>query len=405
MKLIVDLLYVGIDIGKFHHEACLLTPDGKVRQRLRIANTRSDFDRLWETVADQGVDTVVWGMEATGHYWLAIYAALTRRGATVKVINPLQSDSLRKLYIRVTKTDPKDSFIVADLLRIGRYTETVVPPETTLALRDLSRLRVEFVESLGTLKRQAHAVMDRIFPEWTRLWVSKPWGTTARAVLTAYPTPQQLAQSDTEELTALLVSHSRGRLGREFAETLKQTAEQSFGVTYGLDAATLSMRLLMDQMTFLESQIHDLDRHLESLMESHALILSIPGIGPTLGATILGEIGDIHRFTQSKKLKAYAGLDASVHKSGEFEGTQTRLSKRGSPYLRRAIWLAAFTARQRDPGFQAYYEAKRARGKHPNQALGAVAGKLCQVIWAVLTHDRPYDPTQILPAPGPATAD
>lgn len=128
MKLIVDLLYVGIDIGKFHHEACLLTPDGQVRRRLRIANTRSDVDRLWETVADQSVDTVVWGMEATGHYWLALYAALTRRGATVKVINPLQSDSLRKLYIRVTKTDPKDSFIVADLLRIGRYTETVVPP-------------------------------------------------------------------------------------------------------------------------------------------------------------------------------------------------------------------------------------------------------------------------------------
>lgn len=359
--------------------------------------TPESVDRLLGAVTDVGASEVLYGLEATGHYWLALYAALTDRGARVKVINPIQSDSLRNLYIRVTKTDAKDAFVIAEVLRIGRYTETVVPDETVLALRDLSRLRVEFTVTLGSLKRQAHAVMDRIFPEWSRLW-SNPWGTTARAVLSAYPTPAALAAADPGALTDLIREASHGRLGAETVMRLQNTAQRSFGVTYGLDAAGLSMHLLMEQMAFLEQQIQTLDERLATLIPQDTPLLTVPGIGPTLAAAILGEIGDITRFASGKKLKAYAGLDASVHQSGEFQRTWTRISKRGSPYLRRALWLAAFAARLHDPGFRAYYEAKRAQGKHPNQALGAVAGKLCMMLWAILTRNVPYDPAHALPS-------
>lgn len=151
-------------------------------------------------------------------------------------------------------------------------------------------------------------------------------------------------------------------------------------------------------MTLVETPIAQIDDRLAELMQAYPLILSVPGMGPTWGAAILGEIGNIHRFASGKKLKAYAGLDASVHQSREFHGTRTHLSKRGSPSLRRALWLAAHLARRFDPTFQAYYDAKRAQGKHPNQALGAVVGKLCHVLWAVLTHETPYDPTHLRPS-------
>ncbi len=128
------------------------------------------------------------------------------------------------------------------------------------------------------------------------------------------------------------------------------------------------------------------------------------GHWPTLVAAILGEVGDITRFASGKKLKAYAGLDARVHPSGAFRWTRTRLSKREAPYLRRAFGLAAFAARNHDPGFRAPYEAKRAPGKHPNQALGAVAGKLCMVLWAILSPATPYDLTQLLPSPSVETS-
>lgn len=390
-------LFVGIDIGKYHHDVSLVSAEGKVLRHFRMDNTPESVEQLLTAVTAVGAAEVLYGLEATGHYWLALYAALTDRGATVKVINPIQSDSLRNLYIRVTKTDAKDSFLIADLLRIGRYSETVVPEETVLALRDLSRLRVEFAVSLASLKRRTHAVMDRIFPEWNRLW-SNPWGPTARAVWTAYPTPAKLAAADVQSLTTVVRDASHGRLGADTVAALRTAAQRSFGVTYGLDAATFSVGLLLEQMAFIQAQIATIDERLEALVPEDTPILSVPGIGPTLAAAILGEVGDIPRFASGKKLKAYVGLDARVHQSGEFRGTRTRLSKRGSPYLRRALWLAAFAARNHDPGFRAYYEAKRAQGKHPNQALGAVAGKLCMVLWAILSRATPYDPTQLLPS-------
>ncbi len=143
-------------------------------------------------------------------------------------------------------------------------------------------------------------------------------------------------------------------------------------------------------------QVKQLDEAITGLMQEHQLILSVPGVGPILGAAILGEIGDIGRFENAKKLRAYAGLDATVYQSGIFEGSRARLSKRGSPYLRRALWLAAGTVRLHDPVLKSYYERLIARGKHPKQAQAAVASKLCSIIFAVLSKNQPYDPDHLM---------
>ncbi|MCY0880245.1 MAG: transposase [Firmicutes bacterium] len=134
------------------------------------------------------------------------------------------------------------------------------------------------------------------------------------------------------------------------------------------------------------------DRTAALIIPQDTPLLTGPGMGPTLAAAILGDIGDITRFASGMKLKADASLDASVHQSGEFQRTRTRISQRGSPYWRRALWLAAFAPRLHDPGFRAFYEAKRAQGKHPNQALGAVASQWRLVLWAILTRNVPDDP-------------
>lgn len=120
--------------------------------------------------------------------------------------------------------------------------------------------------------------------------------------------------------------------------------------------------------------------------------MTIPGIGPVLAAAILGEIGDISRFPTGAKLVAYAGIDPTVRQSGQFNGTRNRMSKRGSPHLRRAIWLAASTATTYNPILRDFYEQKRAEGKHPMAATGAVARKLTYIIHAVLRDRKPYEP-------------
>jgi transposase len=85
---------------------------------------------------------VVFGMEATGHYWLSLYSFLIERDFTVYVINPIQSDGLRNLYIRKSKNDLKDSFIIAEIIRFGRFTDTQLADENTLALKQLCRYRL-----------------------------------------------------------------------------------------------------------------------------------------------------------------------------------------------------------------------------------------------------------------------
>lgn len=121
-------------------------------------------------------------------------------------------------------------------------------------------------------------------------------------------------------------------------------------------------------------------------------ITTVPGIGDINGAVILGEIGDISRFSNASKLAAYAGIDASVSQSGDFQSSNNRMSKRGSPYLRKALFQAALVAAFHDPVFSAFYQKKRSEGKHHLTAIGAVARKLCNTIFAVLKYNTPYIP-------------
>jgi len=391
----VSVIYVGIDVGKRKHEASFIEESGKqLGSPVVFDNSPQGVEKLLRRVASFKAAKIVYGLEATGHYWLPLYAYLSAAGCTVKVINPIQSDSLRNLYIRVTKNDRKDSFLVAEVLRFGRFTETKVPDEPLVQLRELSRLRVELMQTVGDIKRRILGILDRIFPEFPGCF-GNAFGQAAIKVLKSYPNPEQLANADLNELAELLKESSQGRFSFDKARLLKERAANSFGLRCGLDAFTLELRLLLEQLEFIMGQVKQLDKAITNLMQEHQLILSVPGVGPVLGAAILGEIGDISRFENAKKLRAYAGLDATVYQSGAFAGSCARLSKRGSPYLRRALWLAAGVARLHDPVLKAYYERLIARGKHPKQAQAAVASKLCGIIFAVLSKNQPYDPNHL----------
>ena len=121
-------------------------------------------------------------------------------------------------------------------------------------------------------------------------------------------------------------------------------------------------------------------------------IESIPGIRPILGAVIISEIGDIARFKSADKLAAFAGMDPTMKQSGDFTGTKNHMSKRGTPYLRRAIWLASVVAVQVDPMFKAYYAKKAAEGKSYMKIMGHVTKKMISVIYAVLRDNKEYKP-------------
>ena len=174
-------------------------------------------------------------------------------------------------------------------------------------------------------------------------------------------------------------------------EELSKKASTSFGVNFCMDSFSLQIKMLIGQISFIQNQVLDVEKEIKSLLEKlNSPITTIPGIGAVNAATILGEIGDIKRFSNPSKLVAYAGLDSTVSQSGKFESTSNHMTKRGSPYLRRALFQSALRAEFCDPVFSNYYQKKITEGKHHLVATNAVDRKLCHTIFAVLTKNEPY---------------
>ncbi len=389
------MYYCGIDIAKYKHEATIIDENGKaLLDSISFANTKEGCEKLLSLFERLSIskDELLIGMEATGHYWLSVHAFLLELGFEVKVINPIQSEAFRKMYIRQTKNDSKDSFIIAQIMRFGQFSTTNMSEEVIIAMRQLSRYRLALVDACGDCKRRVIALLDQVFPEYSSLF-SDTFGVTSKEVLSQYPTPEDMLTVSTRKLTNLLEKASRGRFGKEKAEQLKSVAANSFGVSFAKDAFSFQIKQLIEQLEFLEKQTEELEEQLAVLLkQTGSYITTIPGIGETLGAIILSEIGDINRFDAPNKLVAFAGLDVKVTQSGEFTGTRQKISKRGSPYLRRAIWLAATRAAFCDPILSEYYQSLRARGKHHLTAVGAVSRKLCNTIYTILKEDRPWQP-------------
>ena len=385
---------VGIDIGKNHHEASIVSPEGKqIGHSLRFATTHKGADSLMSFIFNNiGNSSCIFGMEATGHYWYPIYSFLKARGYTIYVINPIQSDSLRKMYIRQTKNDSIDSFLIAEVIRFGQFTTTSMADENILAIRQLCRYRDSVISSRTEIKLRIGTIMEQIFPEYEKQF-SSLWVSTSMGILEKYLTPDNIENAPIDELFEIIKDKSHNKLTMKKAISIREAAADTFGIKIAQDAFSFQLKQLIDRMNFLDKQIEALDCQILEYYEKFDCYLhTIPGIGMIAAATILAEIGDINRFKSSSALVAFAGIDPTVRQSGEFSSTHNHMSKRGSPYLRHAIFLAATTCSFHNSPLNAYYKKKRDQGKHHLTATGAVARKLTTVIYAVLRDSKPYEP-------------
>ena len=385
---------IGIDIGKNHHEASIVSPEGKqIGHSLRFATTHKGADSLMSFIFNNiGNSSCIFGMEATGHYWYPIYSFLKARGYTIYVINPIQSDSLRKMYIRQTKNDSIDSFLIAEVIRFGQFTTTSMADENILAMRQLCRYRDSVISSRTEIKLRISTIMEQIFPEYEKQF-SSLWVSTSMGILEKYFTPENIENAPIDELFEIIKDKSHNRLTKAKAISIKEAAADTFGIKIAQDAFSFQLKQLIDRMNFLDKQIEALDCQILEYYEKFDCYLhTIPGIGMIAAATILAEIGDINRFKSSSALVAFAGIDPTVRQSGEFSSTHNHMSKRGSPYLRHAIFLAATTCSFHNSPLNAYYKKKRDQGKHHLTATGAVARKLTTIIYAVLRDSKPYEP-------------
>ena len=393
------MIYAGVDVAKADHVIGAVDERGsELCKPMGFKNGAAGFERCeaWlEGVAEEPGDVLV-GMEATGHYWMALYAFLVSRGYAVAVIDPVQVRAVRRLRgLDRVKNDRIDAGLIAETLRIGQYDPTRLATDEVQSLRTLTRYQQSLKSELAEVKTQCTCLLDSYFPEFSGAF-SDMFGAAGRAVLSKSPLPSQVARRRVDSLQRDISEAARGsrRVDGKAAE-LKALARASVGIRLGEGAAAMQIQSLVRQMDFLDGECGKVERRVRELLELvEPLVLTIPGVSYTTGAQIAAEIGDIRRFRNAPALVSYAGLSSSVNQSGKFDSGGGPITKHGSPYLRRALWLAANRARQYDPSLGAFYERKRAEGKCHRVAVTAVARKLCHIVFAVMRDGVPYDPAR-----------
>lgn len=387
-----DRAIVGIDIGLQRHAAAGLTTYGQPFCRtISFTNNRAGIERLEELLLKPlgGPGRVLVGMEATGHYWMPIFFQLRNRGYDPIVINPIQTHGQFRSRIRKTTTDKLDARSIADLIHNGKALAARIPDEDTLRLRLQTRQRWRLTQIASDLNRFAYSLIDRLFPEFHEHFNS-PLNATGRALLRQIGlAPQDLADQNLA-VHAIAKRASRSRLKPADVEALIQKARTSIGIRRAEDVLVAQLRSTLELIENIERQLVTLDDQLKDRIEQLNSPLCSLGLSPAIVATIHAESDPISDFKRPWQYAAYTGLEPSLRQSGKITSPNTPISKRGSPYLRHALYLAAFSLYRHNKPLQRLYQKKRKENHAHVDALVIVAHKIARIVWSLLTHNRTF---------------
>lgn len=384
---------VGIDVSKDKHDCFILSSEGEVlADAFTVPNNMEGFTTLLKRIQDCTTpqDKIRVGLEATGHYSYNLLGFLLDNGLPTYVLNPLRTNLYRKsLSLRKTKTDRVDARTIATMLLsdvgLKPYTDTAYHNEE---LKSLTRYRFDKVKERAKLKCSVSRLVCILFPELENL-VPSLHGASVYALLEEFPGAVQIAGAHLTRLKSLLTDASRGRYGRDMALDIRDAARNSIGSR--MPAKSLELQHTIRLIRELDAEIEEIETEIQAMMdELHSPITTIPGIGCRMGAMILAEVGDFSRFESPDKLLAYAGLSPSTYQSGQLKNCYPHMEKRGSRYLRYAIYNATKYVCLWDPAFASYLAKKRAEGKHYNVAISHAAKKLVRLIFALEKSRQPY---------------
>jgi len=387
---------IGIDIGGRSH-AVARCRDGMSRadrEILRVGQDRAGFAVLDAWLERQAEPVTLVTMESSGHYWMPLASHLRRRDIPVAVVNPLAAKYFARSRLSRTKSDPADARSLAEMAM--RDTPDARDPLAGVELRQAARFAMTLVEEQAKVCQRLVRLVELGFPELGELF-DDPTCRTAREVLRVAPT----ARAATRRRMATLANANAGsghrRLGPTRAERLQAAAADSIAVPE-LDAeVAFEVGLLLDQYDLLEGQIEEADRRVAGLLDGETArrLQTIPGVGPSIAATLLAEIGDIARFTDFDQLLAYAGIHPAERSSGRKGAnaeTAWHMSKAGNAHLRAAAYRMALVGIQHNQIIAAHYARKRAAGKSKMNALGHCMRKALSIVWGVWRNGTDFDP-------------
>lgn len=404
----------GIDIGKHFSEMAVLSPSNEVIARIKILHGSSSSInkaiKLLHKVEKDFMARPFIIMESTGHYHKILFYSFCKAGFEVSVTNPIQTDSIKNIGIRKVKNDKVDARKIALLYRFQELKTTNIPNEDIEYLRSLCRQYYRLSDELTAYKNRLIGVVDEIMLNFSDVF-KDICSKTSLAVLEKYPTPSHILKAKKKSLVKLIqkTSYKSEKWATSKYELLltKSREFESLSICTPANLIMLNVNISMvkslgESLKKIQKAIHalidaDSKKVLSVLSTNIELLCSIPGIGLITAATILSEVGDFSAFSKPDKLVAYFGIDPSVKQSGQFVGTKNKMSKRGSPLLRRVLFTTAMANVRKKSNVEKYnevlydYYRKKCVNKAKMVALGAVMHKLVFIIYAVLRDKKPFE--------------
>ena len=387
------MIYVGIDVAKDKHDCCILSSDGEILfSPFPIQNNLCGYDELYEKIwsLTKDLSKIKVGLEATGHYHLNLLRSLLDNGLASYVINPLHTNLYRKgQSLRKTKTDKVDAASIAMMLLTDKtlkpYSDTSYHNEE---LKSLTRYRFDKVQERAKLKTSVSRLVSILFPELEKL-VPTLHMKSVYALLSEFPGASYIADAHLTRLKNLLHEASKGHYGRDMAISIREAASASIGSV--LPAKSMELKHTLYLIEVMTNEIDEIESAINEIMnELESPITSIPGIKNRMGAMILAEIGDFSRFDSPDQILAYAGLSPSIYQSGQITSSYAHMEKRGSRYLRYALFNATKYVCAWDPTFSSYLAKKRAEGKHYYVAISHACKKLVRMIYRMQITGETY---------------
>ena len=387
------MIFVGIDVAKDKHDCFITNTDGEVLfKSFAITNNLDGFDELYQKIESvmEDVSKVKVGLEATGHYSYNLLGYLLDKGLATFVINPLHTNLYRKsLSLRQTKTDKVDARTIASMLmsdvNLKSYSDTSYHNEE---LKSLTRYRFDKVKERAQLKQSISRLVCILFPELEKL-VPTLHQNSVYELLYEFPGAKHVANAHLTRLSNLVETASKGHYTKDTAITFREVARTSIGSN--MPAKSLELKHTIKLIREIDAEIEEVENEIKIIMdEINSPILSIPGISYRMGAMIIAEIGDFSKFDSPDKILAFAGMSPSTYQSGQLDNCYARMEKRGSRYLRYALFNATAYVCLWDPTFKAYLAKKRSEGKHYYVALSHATKKLIRVIYQLESSGQQY---------------
>ena len=339
------IMIVGIDIAKKKHWARVLNFFGlEITKPFTFHNTKEDFIRtvvkLENSKKENGLEEIIVGMEPTGHYWKGLAWFLKQNGIPVVMVNPYHVKRAKELDDNTqTKSDRKDAFVIAKLVKDGRYSKVYLPEGIYADLRVLCNTRMQLRAKLNAVKNILIAILDEYFPEFVKVFKNLE-GKLATCALYHFPFPEQVMELGLDGMVFEFKKAVKKGACLKRAKKLLTAAEESIGVKAGTQSAKIRLRSCLDEIEFLRRQMDSIEVEMEKKLEATGIaqyMLSFPGIGIVTAAGILGEIGDPKRFESWEQVRKYAGSNLVEDSSGDRQG-KTVISKRGRPMLRNILY-------------------------------------------------------------------